>query len=248
MNIEIMTETELSAAIKTELARIVAETKKVENQYGDVDRDPAGCYREYGRHPRGARRSEIVGWTKDGPEKRVVHVTSVHLEQLCEQRKKLRTSAKKAAKKAEEKAAAQAAGFASVAAWKRSEKARKERETKEAVAVAAAEREARRLKNIERLEALGFGEHDLDYVPVLGVLEAAAADGFDIEHEHARAARYAMRTNSSAWQAYCEGELSACQLLYRCERAQNRHENTDYDDLLRAGYDRESAREMCEQY
>lgn len=243
MSLANLTDAELTTAIANELANLSERTKQRTNEYGDLTCCPVGCKLVYGRHNRGVKRTEVTGWFKGFPTKRVVRVTSDTFESLVDSLFALRASAAKVAKKAADLTAAKAGGFKTVTAWKRHEKARAATEAAAAEAQAVLDAEARRVKNVARLVALGLDENDLHFVPVLDTLEAADADGFEVGREHARAALYAREKNTSAWQAYGEGELSATELLHRAERAQHRHEKTIYDSLLRDGFDRDEARE-----
>lgn len=240
------TRTDITELIKSELSRIVTHTKV--NDYGDLISAAPDTTVIAGRHPHGLKCSQLDGWKKGRPIKSTVHVTSPALEALTVELAAFDTSAKKtaaaaarAAQKTTDQHAASAAGFKTVTAWKKAEKERRTLEEAQAS-------EIRRARNAERLEAVGLAAGDTDFLPVLPVLEEAKREGFDIEHEHARAALYARRNQSSAWNAYNEGDLSASQFLHRSERAQDRHENTDYDQLLRAGFDRELARDCRERY
>ena len=236
------------AAVKTLAAQVTR------NEYGDLASTPAGArfVTGHGKHtrlPGCLRATQIDGWGKYGPSKSTGYVVTAEVLALYDAAVAADVARKKAAKKLAEQAAAKAAGHATFEAWKRAEKERLAREEQAAAELAAKARAEREQRTLARMAALGLAP-DLDdaAVGVLDVLEAAVADGHQFDRAEIRAVVYAMSHESAAWLAYQEGEMSAADLLHRCERAQHRHENTNYDELLRAGYDREDARDYATAY
>lgn len=226
MSLANLTDDQLSDAQKTELERIIVEALKLKNEYGDLNSTPTGCYLEYGRHPRGYKATEFLGCTKYGPEKRVVHVTSELLELLGAELDNRKKIVAKLAKKTAEVEAAKAGGFASVSAFKKSERERK------AVLAAQAEEKAVQDAQADEADWLKFvtevlQEKDYAFTPAEGVEKVLnkIADGEGV---------------GAAWNnGDFDGDLKA---FARCVLgAADRHENSNYDSLLRSGYNREDA-------
>lgn len=233
MSLANLTDEQLAAAKKTELERIAVEARKVKNDYGDLNSTPSGCHLEYGRHPRGYDATELLGWTKYGPKKRVVHATSELFEQLCDESDKRKKLAAKLVKKTAEVETAKAGGFTSVAAWKKSERERKAvlaAQAEEKAAQAAKEDEANWLKVV--VEVL----EQKDYA-------FTAADGVEKVLNK-------IADNEGVGAAWNNGDFDGGRNAFvRCVLgAADRHENSNYDSLLRAGYDREDALAMRERF
>lgn len=150
-----------------------------------------------------------------------------------------------AAKRAQEKQSraafrveAAAKGF-TVAAYELQLKADAAQQQAEAKAKAA---EARAVKVAALTAEFGF---DMErFVSVAGVLRAAAAEGHEVDVQTARAVRFAADDFSRTYASYCEGFTGVAEFCRIAEKCQDRHENTEYDDLLRAGFDKATAREM----
>jgi hypothetical protein len=112
----------------------------------------------------------------------------------------------------------------------------------------AEEKIARAARWQARLEKLGISTGTAP--KVVEAIEEAVADGLDLAVEDIEeivdALEYAHRNKSSAWCAYRSGDMFAKQLVRCCVGAHRRHENTNYDGLLAAGMDRDSARACAE--
>lgn len=63
----------------------------------------------------------------------------------------------------------------------------------------------------------------------------------------AAAEELGMPTRSETARLYFEGKLPKAEAIRRAEIITHRHEQTNYDELLRSGYDRESARALKEE-
>jgi hypothetical protein len=233
MSLANLTDEQLAVAKKTELERIAVAAGEVKNDYGDLTATPNGCRIAHGRRG-GYKATELLGWTKYGrPKKRVAYATSDFFEQLCDETDKRKKLASMLAKKTAEVEAAKAAGFASVAAWKKSVRERKAVLAARAVQDAkedAKEDEANWLKVVTEV----LDQKDYAFTPAVGVEKVlkkiAAAEGV-----------------GAAWNS---GDFEGGRHAFvRCVLgAADRHENSTYELLLKAGYDREDALSMRERF
>lgn len=233
-----------------EAAEKLAERIKI-NKYGDLEHisnlgykksDIATLMTGHGKHtklPGMLRCYQVVCWTKKyGPKKKTGYVVTDRVMALYDAYAKALSAEKKAQKKKQDQADAKAAGFATVAEHKRHIREIKKQEKLEA------QQELER--DIDRFGLSMWVEdmHRTDQCRLVNVLLEAEEQNFDITDDHVQAVVFSQKTRSGAWRAYMRGELYASQLLHRTERAQNRHENTNYEELLARGYDRDDAREI----
>lgn len=96
----------------------------------------------------------------------------------------------------------------------------------------------------------GLSEADYDYTYRNALVSAAAkiraeAKGVKLETEYDRAAKaLRMPADSRTVRQYVSGEIDLEEALRRAEIIRYRHERTEYDALLEAGYSKEQAREI----
>jgi len=222
----ILTDEQLKDAIETEIARVTAATNAACNSYGDLLEDPPGCRCIPGRHSRGVKRTKLTGrWSGGFPGKRVVHVTSELLEGLYDEAATREQKAAREAAQSAARTAAIAAGL-TVTAWKKQRRAVNAKAKAEAHEKAIKAREADVAYWLKVVTDV-LGEKRYNFFPEIALemlLEKIASN----------------KGVGKAWNNLeFDGDRHA---FARCVLgAADRHENTNYDALLRAGYDREVA-------
>ena len=213
----------LETAYLKEVIKVAAKIER--NEYGDyINCSVAGAefVTGHGSHTRLAgelRATEVIGWRKGRPVKRTGYIVTKKLIKLMTAYHAALASEEKAAKKAVLEKAARAAGFKTVSAYKKAEKA--EKETRKAEALQHREQRFRQVV-ADVLDQRTYGYTVNDAVEM--VLEK-------------------IDRREGVGRTYADGDFEGSDHAFvRCVLgAAHRHEHTDYDALLRSGYDREEA-------
>lgn len=223
---------------QTKLDRAVAKLAKaiVRNAFGDLIGCPAGAEIIAGKDgrslPECLRASEVIAWRRGKPRKRVVYVTTAEIVTLSAQFA-AESKATRAADAAATLRADAAASGLTVAAYRRALRVQAAADAVEAIAAEA-------VRAADDLRQWGDAVREISarraYPWSEGTALALVLDK--------------LRSREGVARAWLSGEFDGGREAFvRCVLgAADRHENTNYEELLSAGMGRDDARDLRERY
>ena len=223
---------------QTKLDRAVAKLAKAitRNAFGDLIGCPAGAEIIAGRDgrtlPDSLRASEVIAWRRGKPQKRAVYVVTAEVLRLTAEVAAESKAARAADAAATLRADAAAAGL-TVAAHRRALRAQA---AADAVAAIAA-------------EAVRAADDLRQWSDAVREISARRAYPWS-EGTALALVMDKLRSREGVARAWCSGEFDGGREAFvRCVLgAADRHENTNYEELLSAGMGRDDARDLRERY